>query len=339
MLEALDLALEEGNITPSLFETYLATIRHLQPAFVSGNSNASLMSSKELPRELPKNFILELIQKERISDELRAAALTHLDQAEDHLELLLALFEKSEGPLKNSLIEVLKRIDEPSVSDILLGLLLDQSQESWLHARALVALGYQSRSHCSEIESIIAMDNSEAMTSLARRYLLRCGEGDKLPTSLKDIPSEQTSEAWLTAVTDNGDPYIGEHLFLSRWASCQSCHRVEGWGGTFGPDLSHVGSSKSKAQLVRAIVEPDKEISPEWQGWFVTSSDGQVHIGRQIDVGFDSVKLMLEDGEFVSFAKPKDYGILQHSLMPTGLQTQFTSEEFDHLIGYLYSLK
>ena len=91
--------------------------------------------------------------------------------------------------------------------------------------------------------------------------------------------------------------------------------------------------------MVRAIVEPSAEIAPEWQGWFVTTQEGETHYGRQIDVGLHNVELMLSDGEFVTFKEPKDYGIFPNSLMSPGLQNNLSAAEFNDLIHYLVSLK
>jgi putative heme-binding domain-containing protein len=136
-----------------------------------------------------------------------------------------------------------------------------------------------------------------------------------------------------------GNAERGQLVFQFVNAQCQHCHTIEGWGGHFGPDLSHIGSSKSREQLIRAILQPSAEISPEWQGWFVTTKEGQTHYGRQIDVGFDEVEIMLPSGAFVTFDTPKSYGMAPTSLMPEGLENELTVSELNDLITYLKTLK
>ncbi|MEZ4828024.1 MAG: c-type cytochrome [Bacteroidia bacterium] len=135
-----------------------------------------------------------------------------------------------------------------------------------------------------------------------------------------------------------GNPQKGNGYF-SQKAQCQNCHKVAGWGGDFGPDLSHVGSSKTVKQLITAVLNPSAEISPEWQGWFVTTAEGQTFYGRQIDVGLNNAELLNVTGEFVNYKNPKKYGMASASLMPEGLENMLTEEEFRDLIAWLSSLK
>ena len=100
-----------------------------------------------------------------------------------------------------------------------------------------------------------------------------------------------------------------------------------------------MGGSKSREQLITAILAPSAEISPEWQGWYVTDHEGRRHHGRQINVGYNDVELMLASGKFVSFEHPQAYGMVSTSLMPDGLEASMTVEEMNHLIAYLASLK
>ncbi|WP_026210616.1 c-type cytochrome, partial [Flexithrix dorotheae] len=150
----------------------------------------------------------------------------------------------------------------------------------------------------------------------------------------------QNDKSWEDFLNEGeGDPVKGQFVFQQQRNQCQTCHKVNGWGGDFGPDLSHIGSSKTKEQLIRAILEPSAEIAPEWQGWFVKSADGKMHYGRQIDVGFKNVELMGSDGEFVTYKEPLDYGITPSSLMPEGLENNLTARELKNLIAYLTELK
>ena len=58
----------------------------------------------------------------------------------------------------------------------------------------------------------------------------------------------------------SGDPANGKTIFDGRGA-CMNCHRIEGNGSHFGPDLSEVGG-RSPEQLETSILDPDAEIAP-----------------------------------------------------------------------------
>ena len=70
----------------------------------------------------------------------------------------------------------------------------------------------------------------------------------------------------LAAVNGQGDVIRGELVFKSKTSMCQTCHKVDGWGGAYGPDLTKIGSSKTQAQLINAILEPSLEMAPGMAG-------------------------------------------------------------------------
>src|SRR5262245_28903810 len=58
-----------------------------------------------------------------------------------------------------------------------------------------------------------------------------------------------------------GDARRGEMLFFGTQQRCFSCHIVSGRGGRIGPELTMVGSARSRAYLVESIREPGKRFS------------------------------------------------------------------------------
>src|SRR3712207_8653908 len=48
-----------------------------------------------------------------------------------------------------------------------------------------------------------------------------------------------------------------------------------------GPDLSAIGRSATRAQLLRSILEPSAEVAPEFQAYLVEKDDGRVLSGLQ----------------------------------------------------------
>lgn len=356
LLPALQGALGAGKIGTNLFETYLATIKHLQADFITDFKAVVHAKSRDLPRQLPEGFILSIVRDPSLSDEVRAAALPYLEDVSQQWGLLLAMVEGANTKLKKDVFRVLRGVDQEEIALTLLTYALAETETLAVRAQALVELSYQSYQYCEEVREILT-DEEETLQAVALRYLGACADKaeivaivETLSPALTSIWTQinqpavaanrpSTTSEWAAIVDGNGNPMIGQTIFQSNWAICQTCHRVEGWGGLFGPDLSHIGSSKTKEQLTRAIIEPSKEISPEWQGWFVTTQEGETHFGRQIDVGLHNVELMLADGDFVTFKEPKDYGIASQSLMPEGLEMSFSRLEFNHLISYLMSLK
>lgn len=364
LLPTVKQALHSRHITPSLFETYLATIRHLQPDFIRNYRAKSESEAKKIERKLPPSYLMSIISDSSLPDETRAAALPYLEKLNDHIPALVALLKSASRPIQASLLQALKQTPHEQVAEAMLEIALDHNAENALRTQALVALGYQPSDHCKEVQSLLQQEN-EVLLETALRYLCRCSGDENTVAAvnpfieqthhknadqlrqiwqlcLNKIPLEnrpQSDEQWAQVVDDSGSAEKGKVVFQLANTQCQHCHQVAGWGGNFGPDLSHVGSSKSREQLITAILEPSAEISPEWQGWYVIDQEGKTHYGRQIDVGLDAVELLMPSGSFVTFDEPQSYGLAPSSLMPEGLENTLTESEFNHLIAYLMSLQ
>lgn len=348
----------DGAVSPSLLETYLATLRHLQPSFIQNYQNQTKPESKKLLRDLPPSYLSSLIKNPAIAEETKAIALTHLDNPGTILPFLLKSLPSASPPLQSSILQASRSVRSDSTANAILNVVLDQEANPTIRGEALVALEYQPGTFCDEVASLLS-ESQSVLTETAVAYLCRC-QGEDIEqkvvqfastneaakarweycrTSNSSTERPSSDDQWLQAINDNGNPARGKLVFQSITSQCQSCHKIDGWGSIYGPDLSNIGSSKSAHQLALAILEPSAEIAPEWQGWYVADSAGVRHLGRQIDVGSNSVELMDMRGEFVTYGKPQSYGPLTSSLMPNGLENTLTSAEFNDLIAYLTSLK
>jgi len=356
-------ALYRSIITPELFETYLATIRHLQPSFIQAYKDQSERYSKELERVLPADYIISLVKDNRLSADIRAAALPYLPDPKSYLNDLIEMLPESEPAFQESIIHAIKKIDDEQVAQHILNLVLDNTTPTTLRVQSMVALTYQSTNLHNAVNNLFEKDIDPLLAEKAIRYLCRYREEDEVKKAVKTYLEKQpqhqratqiwdlctgnttnesrprSDQEWTRVVDNSGDAQSGKWVFQSLQAQCTNCHQVAGWGGVLGPDLSNVGSSKSQTQLITAILNPSEEISPEWQGWFVKTRNGKIHTGRQIDVGYSNVELMNLSGEFITYKDPLDFGLAPQSLMPDGLENALTPHEFNDLIAYLMSLQ
>lgn len=359
LYDAVRQLLPKGHVSPELFGTYLATIRHLQPNFIEQYQNKARRLAKQIERKLPEGFLLDLLQDQSLSPQIRAAVLPQLDLREVDNATLLSLLEKGAPAIQMALLRLSTRNPLPGSEVLILQIATDNTADNELRSLALLSLAYRANEHCEEVANLLT-DATPEMVPIALRYLCRCSDEKSIQEKVSafldgknqikamwqacngfptDATRPEDDDAWRTAVNGGGNAEQGKWVFYSPKAQCQNCHMIDNWGSDFGPDLSHIGSSKSKTQLLTAILEPSAEISPEWQGWFVTDAEGITHYGRQIDVGFDDAELLLASGEFVTYDKPRSYGMATSSLMPDGLEGQLTVSEVNDLVTYLMSLK
>jgi hypothetical protein len=75
----------------------------------------------------------------------------------------------------------------------------------------------------------------------------------------------------------------GKQLF--RDASCIACHRFNGQGGIFGPDLTAVAKRYSRPVLLREIISPSVQVSDQYQSHIILTDAGIAHAGRIMDRG------------------------------------------------------
>jgi putative heme-binding domain-containing protein len=109
----------------------------------------------------------------------------------------------------------------------------------------------------------------------------------------------------------------------------------------FGPDLSVVGRTANRQQIIESIVAPSRNVAPEMQGWMVKKKSGEVLTGRQIDQEARNIQLILLDGREHNIPREEivSWGAMDVSLMPVGLPSGMGVEEFRDLVAYLASLR
>jgi putative heme-binding domain-containing protein len=162
----------------------------------------------------------------------------------------------------------------------------------------------------------------------------------------QSTPPEGPGRKWTTAeaVTELGDKLSkrnyqrGRNLFHA--TSCAKCHRLAGEGGAIGPDLSTAGKKFSMTDLVDAIVDPSRVISDQYGSHQILTVDGEVLIGRAVQVGDQWYVYQADPNATAVILQPDDIESMQPSAvsqMPEGLVDSLNAEELRDLIAYIVS--
>lgn len=331
MLPVLDMYLRSGKILEENVPTYLASIRHLQEDFINELKKQEIRQAKNIDRSLPPDYIISKVSDHRIPATVRATLVRHAEDLNVNASELKALLESDDEMVQSAILEKFTEIKLPSIREVLKTIISDESLAVDTRSRALLALNSQTDDLCRDLS---ALDTEHQIELYAMEiHRARCTPQD-------DMTRPTSDEEWRNILTSStGDESRGEWIFRSKFSQCQSCHQINGWGSTFGPDLSHIGASKSKEQIINSILDPSELMSPEWQGWYVIDTANQYHAGRQIDIGFKNVELLMPDGSFKNFITPREYGMADISLMPDGLENNLSAAEMGDLVAYLVSLK
>ena len=156
--------------------------------------------------------------------------------------------------------------------------------------------------------------------------------------SLARSPSESTWKPYMS-----GDPGAGRKLFfdLKSKAQCAKCHSVGGEGGRIGPSLDRIASRRAAEFIMESIVQPSKEIAPEFEAVAVATKEGKVITGLRINETNFNIQLREENGRFHSFLKRdlEEVKVMNKSLMPDNMADQLTVKELHDLFAFLMTLE
>jgi putative heme-binding domain-containing protein len=139
-----------------------------------------------------------------------------------------------------------------------------------------------------------------------------------------------------------GNPERGRELFFkSSGLQCSTCHRIEGKGSNFGPDLSQIGKQATPAKILESLLEPSKSIDPKYVAYLVETKDGKLYTGLLVEKTAKEVVLKVQADKDVRVAASEVERIApqSRSLMPDQLLRDLTQEQAADLLAFLASLK
>jgi putative heme-binding domain-containing protein len=163
----------------------------------------------------------------------------------------------------------------------------------------------------------------------------------KLLLYIRSLARASGESTWKPYVT--GDPQLGRNLFFSPQSKvqCAKCHSVGAEGGRIGPALDRIASRRAPEFLMESILQPSKEIAPEYEAVMVATKDGRVITGLRINETNFSIQLTEETGRFHSLLKREldEVKVLKKSLMPENFGELLTVKELHDLFAYLMTLE
>ncbi len=130
----------------------------------------------------------------------------------------------------------------------------------------------------------------------------------------------------------------GQQLFTT--ATCVSCHKVDGQGNEFGPDLTKLDAKKGPAEILRSLIEPSAEVEEKYRAQVFELENGQVVGGLVVGETPEAIKLVENP---LASAEPRLVPKNQiaarqastTSIMPKGLLDKLSRDEILDLIAYL----
>ena len=148
---------------------------------------------------------------------------------------------------------------------------------------------------------------------------------------------QEVIDRYQSALTMAGDVERGRALFRR---TCAACHKLEGVGNQFGPELTQLDPKWQAADLLKEMLEPSAKINEKFQTTVFQLDSGKTVSGLIVEetpTAYKVIENPLAKAEPIEIAK--DEVVAQKkspiSLMPKGLLDKLTREEILDLVAYI----
>ena len=196
-----------------------------------------------------------------------------------------------------------------------------------------------------QLLSAVSRESEPARKSLTDA--LEFNVGPRKPPASKELLAEfsaspQDDGLKLPPPRDNNAIEAGRRAFFqTNGAGCYKCHQIGGRGGQVGPDLTVIARTMDRKKLAESILDPSKEISPQFTTWTIETKNGKTLTGMLLgeEVNGD-LRLGNNLGEvfFVPFNEIETRTPMKTSIMPEKLHETMSNSEFHNLIRFLETL-
>ncbi|MCP5559741.1 MAG: c-type cytochrome [Verrucomicrobiaceae bacterium] len=312
-----------------LFEAALATWNTLRGDPGAGVTNPEVLieriTNPAVPAKL-KGFALRL------------APATHKQLT---VPLLQELFASGDPVLSLEAVRSLAARGADDARAALAEIAADSANATDLRAEAIAGLATSAVPEQLDLLQRLAAEDDATLRDEARRAL-RFTPQDKSFTLDTSRPPFEDTAAWLTrleALPGQANPKAGRRIFFAaKVGLCAGCHRRSGRGNVVGPDLSLVAQQGDRTAILRSILEPQREVAPQFYPTLLKLKDGTEFTG--ILLRSSSVDVYRDlSGKERTFTKADvlERSELRTSLMPPGLVTSLTDAELRDLLAFLTS--
>jgi putative heme-binding domain-containing protein len=353
--------LADPATTPDLFRACLATLQLLDGKPAS-----------EFEQNPPTQYIAAMVKDAARPAALRATALRMLPPNAPELDaaLLTELLSSNDETLRTEAARTLAGSQLPEARELLLKVAANPQASIEIRAEALGGLcaGPHEEPLPGEVEALLLQlaqgDNETLQLEALRSLRGRAVEGSRIRKEIETVREAASDDMALrealdvvlngkshwdeeprlpTAALDGGDTLAGRRVFFHHNGPlCAKCHTVQGRGGQVGPDLTVIARTMDREKLLASILEPSKEIAPQFTTWVIETTAGKTHTGfilednrtGQIKLGTPTGEVLVIDENDIVAREPS-----KTSVMPEKLHQQMTPQELRDLLAFLETQK
>jgi putative membrane-bound dehydrogenase-like protein len=343
--------LATGASSRQLFEAYLATLARLDGELHRPDQEVA-----------GEEYVARVLLDPKTAAAVRPRALRALRS--DHPALTLSRLKTwlgdSNAALELEAVRTLRESSLPQRFDLLASVADDARRPTLLRAEAIVGM----RADRSESrDQLLTLAGSfepviqhEAVRSL-RGAELSSAQLEQLRKNVRDPesltllamlskkaeverrPDPSDRRAWVQLLEGPADVDAGARVFFHpSGPGCYRCHSVEGRGGNAGPDLSTTGRVLDRGRLLESILEPSKEVAPQFVAWSIAKNDGTVATGLLVEETPEGDQVFVDSQGKPFRIKSSDIAERRpqtSSIMPADLHRSMTLGELRDLFAFL----
>lgn len=162
---------------------------------------------------------------------------------------------------------------------------------------------------------------------------------DKIRNKKGQVGESSIEDVMLAMAKINGDPALGKTLFTRQ--GCVACHSLTKGETMKGPFMGQIGSIMNREQIAESILKPNASISQGFASVVIEAKGGKSYMGFITQESAAKVVMRDITGQLYTI-KTSDIisrKELEDSMMPTGLASALSYEEFASLITFLSQQK
>ena len=134
----------------------------------------------------------------------------------------------------------------------------------------------------------------------------------------------------------------GRKLVMDASSSqCLNCHRIEASGKSLGPDLTTIGKTRERHDILESILTPSRRIDPKYAAYVVETTAGRLHAGLLVER--TTAGVTLRDAQDKTVRIPTNeielLSLQTKSFMPELLFQDMTAQQLADVVAFLASLK
>lgn len=294
------------------------------------------------PTHRKADFTDELLVRELSNNdrtpEAHAFALAYLDPDNKFLTLdrLREYLNSKSEPLRMEAVRTLVQQSNENRFELLVTVAQDESQPDDVRAEAVAGLAAAAEKQRAILEKLATSDH-EVVHHEAERALRLAGIHPP-PNEQKPPADDQTT--WNQILATPGDAAAGRRLFFSSVGpKCSICHKYSGRGGNVGPELTHIGRDTPRERIIASILQPGREVAPDYQSWTLTTADGKSHTALRVPKpGDDGTEDYVDSAGHrftLKTSEIEDRRAAATSIMPDNLQSMISIDDLRDLVTFL----